>query len=999
MSGDFLRDGDFVWTGAGASPYLAQLQTDTDADRFTDPGGGNAPAALPLPVVNRIIASILSTAPRELWATSDALPTSGLSSFIDDNWTASPDYPPWDGTNVVAGGQPQLPLVPPDGVIGLFVVVEVDGQAIDAGFAPWGQYQTIETSNLPAGVIELVADLTLNLSFNFTYRKDLDDDYAHFFLRANTATLPANTIVKVYGQYARGAKGEKGDPGASGADAIPHQLDPSVTLPPPDGAPAGALRAYMPAGGEFAVYLNQPRPASEPSNQAQGTAAAAATGRYGFTEAEPHGDQTIFEWYTAGTGANGLLSSVMIGKRHAGTSPPAQLWVRYSRTGQTDISVPYARLASADTTGEYAYSNTAGPRITFEDGASAARFYSDSGYATPYAIKDDRQWLPVGVDLGTVARALAAGGQDAAADITAAVVGSAIRLTIKQAAIVPDNLQPYGPQMPTRPWLDRIGLGSGNQINLTTDAATGGVSVDWNPNNKVEEIIAAFTGDAWAAAGGVTAPMSGPFTPQNIAAAAFEETRTQGARATNNWIGIRIPVAEKTNLANWRVVVGEDISDDYRALYPSANWQHLTDAGGFAYYQREVSDVPTGDEFGAQQFTPFTLDLAKVLVNTLPAIAQALATGGNSADADISARLVAGAIELAIKAGTIQPADLAPHSASRTGASWLARQGIAEGNWIDFETDAASGETSIAVNPPTKLEEVVNAFTGDAWAAGGGITTPASAPYTAANIASSAFMEQRNQGARASNEHIGIRIPLDQKDNLANWRLVIGEDISDDYREVYAGADWTHLVDDATYAYYTTPVTDVPSGDEFGLQKFTPFTLDLSKVDVNTGRVLELLPTGNLTGNTIVNTANALQFPATRQSLGVNLNDLTSGVINYSLPWTVSGGTSTESTGWTAAAQSEKTLEFDGRVSVRRLKALAAYDGNANLGLLKERHIVYNASGELYWAELYFTRETSGLLTAWMLLRKHARNLNAQITFDLTCTGGDIVIMIPAMAA
>ena len=213
-----------------------------------------------------------------------------------------------------------------------------------------------------------------------------------------------------------------------------------------------------------------------------------------------------------------------------------------------------------------------------------------------------------------IAAPFVAGAGNADADIGLNVVAGVIEMFIRLGVIQPSNLAPYGTASPTRAWLDRIGLGSGNQINLDTDAGTGGVSIDWNPNNHWVAIGDAFEDGGWAAGGGVTAPQAAAFTAQSAPLATYSEHRVAGPHATNWYVGIRIPVDEKDNLVNWRLVIGEDIEDHFNADYPAAGrttapvraaWTHLADVAGQAYYAVQVVDIPAADEFGLQKFTPF----------------------------------------------------------------------------------------------------------------------------------------------------------------------------------------------------------------------------------------------------------------------------------------------------------------------------------------------------------------------------------------------------------
>ena len=125
---------------------------------------------------------------------------------------------------------------------------------------------------------------------------------------------------------------------------------------------------------------------------------------------------------------------------------------------------------------------------------------------------------------------------------------------------------------------------------------------------KPEEVVNAFDGDAWSALGGVSSLRGTIYTASDVVAQDFQESRTQGPHLENNYVAIRIPVAQKDNLANLRLYIGENDGEDYHTIYPASGWTHLIDSVGNAYYVQQVSDHPAGDWFGVQGFTPLRLD-------------------------------------------------------------------------------------------------------------------------------------------------------------------------------------------------------------------------------------------------------------------------------------------------------------------------------------------------------------------------------------------------------
>ena len=125
---------------------------------------------------------------------------------------------------------------------------------------------------------------------------------------------------------------------------------------------------------------------------------------------------------------------------------------------------------------------------------------------------------------------------------------------------------------------------------------------------KPEEAVNAFEGNGWNPTGGVTTLQAAIFTASNIVSQGFQESRTQGPHLTNNYVGIRIALADKDNLANLRLYIGENDGEDYHTVYPATGWTHLIDSSGNAYYVQQIVDHPAGDYFGVQSFESLRLD-------------------------------------------------------------------------------------------------------------------------------------------------------------------------------------------------------------------------------------------------------------------------------------------------------------------------------------------------------------------------------------------------------
>ena len=321
---------------------------------------------------------------------------------------------------------------------------------------------------------------------------------------------------------------------------------------------------------------------------------------------------------------------------------------------------------------------------------------------------------------------------------------------------------------------------------------------------KPEEVVNAFEGGGWVADGGVTQLRSTAYTASDIAAATFAVSQTQGPHLTNNYIGIRIPIASKPDIAEFRVYIGENDGEDYHTLYPASGWTWLVDDATYAYYTQQITDHPAGDWFGVQKIDQLRLD-DEAGAATLDAVLTA-GTGLRKTTTETGVTL----------------------DVTLSGGGGGLNQAAVDARIVDGVKEfARTGERKVAATDmQTKPEEVVNAFEGDAWSPQGGVTTLRAAAYTASNIVSQSFAASRTQGPHLTNNYVGIRIPVDDKDNLANLRLYIGENDGEDYHTIYPGTGWTHLIDSVGNAYYTQQVSDHPAGDWFGVQGFETLRLD-----------------------------------------------------------------------------------------------------------------------------------------------------------------------------
>ena len=169
----------------------------------------------------------------------------------------------------------------------------------------------------------------------------------------------------------------------------------------------------------------------------------------------------------------------------------------------------------------------------------------------------------------------------------------------------------------------------------------------------------------------------------------------------------------------------------------------------------------------------------------------------------------------------------------------------------------------------TKLEEIANSFDGEGWKAAGGVTALRAAIYTASDIAGQNFANSRIQGLHVNNYFVGIRIPLDSKDLLDDFRVYIG-DSEDGYHTLYPASAWTHLADDAEYAYYTQQIADHPAADHFGVQERDPVRLDR---EAGTATVDTILQDGPGIRQTVTETSLTLRGVSLAPESGNALDD------------------------------------------------------------------------------------------------------------------------------
>ena len=155
----------------------------------------------------------------------------------------------------------------------------------------------------------------------------------------------------------------------------------------------------------------------------------------------------------------------------------------------------------------------------------------------------------------------------------------------------------------------------------------------------------------------------------------------------------------------------------------------------------------------------------------------------------------------------------------------------------------------------SKVQEIINAFTGGGWAdaAGGADEAPyvrleiKASQYNAVDIKGGTYGLQQHQGPHVAAGWIGVRVPADYSIPLQRVRLYMGDEVygPDDPEQHATGyrsylldeAPVMHITTDADYAYYSVGPIIHPAGAFWRAQVFSLFQLNRSKIGGD-----ELLP-------------------------------------------------------------------------------------------------------------------------------------------------------------
>ena len=125
-----------------------------------------------------------------------------------------------------------------------------------------------------------------------------------------------------------------------------------------------------------------------------------------------------------------------------------------------------------------------------------------------------------------------------------------------------------------------------------------------------------LTGDGQTQQAGLIAQHLGDKpTHSNLEAYTYTTFYDPGPLFTNQWAGIRIPIADKPAVDHYELYVSESDGGNRYALYQGKDWEHIGDTGAYAYYTVQVSDKPSGQGLSVWQYQRLGLDLTDVAVD------------------------------------------------------------------------------------------------------------------------------------------------------------------------------------------------------------------------------------------------------------------------------------------------------------------------------------------------------------------------------------------------
>ena len=172
----------------------------------------------------------------------------------------------------------------------------------------------------------------------------------------------------------------------------------------------------------------------------------------------------------------------------------------------------------------------------------------------------------------------------------------------------------------------------------------------------------------------------------------------------------------------------------------------------------------------------------------------------------------------------------------------------------------------------SKVQEIINAFTGGGWAdaAGDAADVPAvrleikASQYNAVDIKGGTYALQQHQGPHVAAGYFGVRLPAGYTDStpLARVRLYMGDEVygpDDPEREAEGYKSYlldeapvTHITTDADYAYYSVGPIIHPAGAYWRAQILSLFRLNRNRIGGN-----ELVPPPGQDGQIVRQVAGA----------------------------------------------------------------------------------------------------------------------------------------------
>ena len=81
-----------------------------------------------------------------------------------------------------------------------------------------------------------------------------------------------------------------------------------------------------------------------------------------------------------------------------------------------------------------------------------------------------------------------------------------------------------------------------------------------------------------------------------------------GPRYTDEWIGIRIPIADKARVDHYEVYVSESDGGNRYAVYTGDTWEWIADSNGYARYTLEIADKPSGQGLSVWKYQKLGID-------------------------------------------------------------------------------------------------------------------------------------------------------------------------------------------------------------------------------------------------------------------------------------------------------------------------------------------------------------------------------------------------------